>query len=232
MFSIFKSKETSTNQTTTNARAPRGIRNCNPGNIEFNDDNTWQGMSGHDGRFAIFTAPKWGIRAMAVTLINYQRKHKLNSIKELINRWAPSTENSTHTYIDAVSSRVGVDAETAIDLTNPQIMRPLLQAMIHVECGQQPYADHEFDEAMQLAGMDVKRHLEVKPLAKSRTMRGVAIGIAGTALAFVFENQDMIISIATVISPGTAFFLSKALTIGGLIYAGYARLDDNRKAVK
>ena len=39
---------------TTPKRVPRGIRNNNPGNIEFNEANPWSGSAGHDGRFIKF----------------------------------------------------------------------------------------------------------------------------------------------------------------------------------
>lgn len=55
---------------------PRGIRNNNPGNIDFNSRNNWQGQLGVEtgGRFAIFDTPENGIRALGKLLINYRGK--------------------------------------------------------------------------------------------------------------------------------------------------------------
>ncbi|WP_409260545.1 hypothetical protein [Pseudomonas putida] len=55
---------------------PRDVRNNNPGNIDFNPRNDWQGQIGKepDGRFAIFDTPESGIRALGKLLINYRGK--------------------------------------------------------------------------------------------------------------------------------------------------------------
>ena len=58
----------------TTAIKPRGIRNNNPGNIECGSP--WQGLRTQkertDNRFAQFTDPVFGIRALACVLITYQ----------------------------------------------------------------------------------------------------------------------------------------------------------------
>lgn len=66
----------------------RGIRNNNPGNIEFNDNNSWQGQTGSDGRFAKFETPEHGIRALGRNLLSYG-KQGYDTPAEIIGRWAP-----------------------------------------------------------------------------------------------------------------------------------------------
>ncbi|MGL5156229.1 MAG: hypothetical protein ACRC9G_08020, partial [Aeromonas veronii] len=85
---------------------PRGIRRNNPGNIEWGSP--WQGLAKPEDypadRFAAFISPVWGIRAIAITLITYQDKRKANdgsridSVREVVERWAPSFENNTQAY--------------------------------------------------------------------------------------------------------------------------------------
>ncbi len=90
---------------------PRGIRNRNPGNIDFNPLNDWVGQLGlEEGvanpRFARFDSPENGIRALGKLLINYRGKdgmpgvggRGIDTVLETINRWAPSTENDTQAY--------------------------------------------------------------------------------------------------------------------------------------
>ena len=69
---------------------PRGIRNHNPGNLRKSND-PWQGLAPDqtDPDFLQFESSKWGIRALARTLIAYQDKIGLRSIKSIIYRWAP-----------------------------------------------------------------------------------------------------------------------------------------------
>jgi hypothetical protein len=71
----------------------RGIRNNNPGNIRYTGT-PWQGLDEpkSDGQFCRFANPCWGIRAIARTLITYQDKHGLNSVYQMIARWAPPVE--------------------------------------------------------------------------------------------------------------------------------------------
>ena len=73
-------------------RLPRGIRNRNPGNIRKSGDR-WKGLAPlqSDPAFFIFETPLWGIRAMATILRNYQRRHGLKSLVQIIGRWAPPT---------------------------------------------------------------------------------------------------------------------------------------------
>ena len=70
--------------------ATRGIRNHNPGNLRRSAD-PWQGLAPEqtDKDFFQFTSAKWGIRALARTLIAYQDKVGLKNIKQMIGRWAP-----------------------------------------------------------------------------------------------------------------------------------------------
>lgn len=90
--------------------SPRGIRNFNPGNIRHVKGTRWQGMSANqnDPAFVQFTGAQWGIRALARTLITYQDKHQLRTIRQIIGRWAPPNENNTESYIRQVATRVGV----------------------------------------------------------------------------------------------------------------------------
>lgn len=76
---------------------PRGIRNFNSGNIRHVKGTRWQGMSANqnDTAFVQFTGPQWGIRAIARTLITYQDKHGLRTIRQIIGRWAPPNENNS-----------------------------------------------------------------------------------------------------------------------------------------
>jgi len=71
---------------------PRGIRNNNPGNIEWGE--RWQGLDelrpDRDPRFAQFISPEDGIRALAKTLQTYQKKHGISTIEGIISRLAPT----------------------------------------------------------------------------------------------------------------------------------------------
>ena len=90
-------------------KTPRGIRNCNPGNIRLTTDK-WQGLRPMqtDKEFFQFTEMKWGYRALIRTLQNSRRVHGCYTITDFITRWAPSSENNTLAYIKSVCSQLGV----------------------------------------------------------------------------------------------------------------------------
>lgn len=114
----------------------RGIRNNNPLNIRKSSD-VWEGAIGDDGEFVQFEAPEKGIRAAARILKTYRDKHGLISVAQIITRWAPPVENDTTSYIDHVSSFVGLGRN---DTLNEFDYPLLIAAMIKHESGQQPYS--------------------------------------------------------------------------------------------
>ena len=140
---------------------PRGIRNHNPGNIRHVKGTRWQGMSANqnDADFVQFIYPRWGVRAIARTLVTYQDKHSLRTIRKIIGRWAPPNENNTESYVRQVAIRVGVSPDGRIDVYDYKIMRALVEAIIRHENGAGPlpesawYGDALINEGLQLAGI-------------------------------------------------------------------------------
>ena len=128
----------------------RGIRNNNPGNLRETRDE-WNGLDSprSDGEFFRFVNPVFGIRAMAITLKNYQRLHGLDTIRALINRYAPGVENDTESYISSVAGRTGIPADQPINVAD--LIEPLVRAVIIHENGVNPYSDFEINEGLRLA---------------------------------------------------------------------------------
>lgn len=116
----------------------RGLRNNNPLNIEkTKGGKPWQGeiVPSKDSRFAQFRTIAYGYRAAFKLLNNYQRNYGLDTIRKMINRWAPSNENHTDAYIRTVAERSGVPADSRITTTNRDVMVPVVAAMSYVENG-------------------------------------------------------------------------------------------------
>ena len=124
-------------------KLPRGIRNNNPGNIRHGD--RWLGLTEKqtDSAFCQFTEPKWGLRALAILLRNYKRKHGIDTTRWIISRYAPANENDTIAYIRSVCKAIGCEPDDKLDLESEVILLPLMRAIIHHENGQQPYSDDE-----------------------------------------------------------------------------------------
>lgn len=102
----------------------RGICNNNPGNLELNPANKWDGMSRiqNDGRFVQFIAMPYGLRALIKTLMTYHRKG-FNTVAKIINRWAPNHENPTDDYVRFVAASAGLDPDAVIDPDSDELVR-------------------------------------------------------------------------------------------------------------
>ena len=128
---------------------PRGIRNHNPGNLRHGSP--WQGRRPlqTDPEFVQFVGPEWGIRAMVRTLRTYRDAHGLDSVRQIISRWAPPTENATDAYVEHVARVLGVHPDEPIDLEAR--LRPLLLTIIRHENGVVPYPPRVIDQGIALA---------------------------------------------------------------------------------
>ena len=116
-------------------KIPRGIRNNNPLNLRVG--NNWKGEVANpsDHTFEQFTEMKWGVRAAFIVLRNYIVRHKCNTIRKIIPRWAPANENNTLAYIATVSQRANIQPDEPISFDNTCQMIALLLAMCFVENG-------------------------------------------------------------------------------------------------
>jgi hypothetical protein len=123
------------------ANLTRGERNNNPGNIR-KSATVWQGQAPaqSDPAFVVFTDPVSGIRALAKTLLNYQKLYGLNTITQIISRWAPPTENNTGAYISAVADSMGANGNDELNLNDPQTLESLTAAIIQHENGRISYS--------------------------------------------------------------------------------------------
>lgn len=114
----------------------RGYRNNNPGNIRINGDK-FQGevIPSQDKEFKQFESMAYGYRAIFKILRNYQTNYKLNTIRQMISRWAPKKENDTANYISVVSEISGIPADDPIRTDNREMMIRIVAAMSRVENG-------------------------------------------------------------------------------------------------
>lgn len=132
--------------------APLGIRNNNPGNLR-----SW-GDTPTRGGFAVFQTAAQGISAMAGNLLSYA-KRGLNTVAQIIGRWAPPGENNTAAYIAAVAKKLGVGANQALDLFNSDTLQKLVAAIIGHENGYNPYS-----QQMIAAGVNSRLAMAGAPL--------------------------------------------------------------------
>ena len=104
---------------------PFNIRQANQGFV---------GESGEESGFVSFDDPMYGVRAADRVLSTYGRDYGINSIRGLLNRYAPpEDDNDTESYISYVSNKLGVDPDAEIDLSNPEIRSQVLSPIAMFE---------------------------------------------------------------------------------------------------
>jgi hypothetical protein len=115
------------------SEAPRGIRNRNPGNLEFRGQAGATQEAG-GGRFAVFGTMQEGIAALEKQLESYIGSGT-NTIQSIITKYAPSFENDTTGYISKVAKELGVAADKALNPSDAATMMGLMKAITNVEVG-------------------------------------------------------------------------------------------------
>lgn len=119
-------------------RETRGYRNNNPCNIRISTDK-FQGevQPSGDKEFKQFETMAYGYRASFRILKTYINNYKCDTIRKIISRWAPKSENHTENYIRVVSERSGIPENDIVYPDNREMMIRIVAAMSYVENGRE-----------------------------------------------------------------------------------------------
>lgn len=114
---------------------PRGFRNNNPLNIRIG--NTWYGEVENptDKDFEQFQNMAFGLRAGFVLMDRYMNRYGLVTIRDIISRWAPTSENHTTKYIEFVSNKSGIGQLETLRFDNKVALCKMVAAMVIYENG-------------------------------------------------------------------------------------------------
>lgn len=77
--------------------------------------------------------------ADAALLRSYAQRG-IDSVRAIISKYAPANENDTAAYIATVAKRLGVSADTHLNLNDPKILAGIEQAIVQFENGKNPYS--------------------------------------------------------------------------------------------
>ncbi|WP_413535069.1 hypothetical protein [Rahnella inusitata] len=126
----------------------RGIRNNNPGNLRVAPN-----AVGSDGSFAVFDKAEDGLAAMSRQLQLYGDRGN-NTPYGIVHTYAPSSENNTQAYINAITSDTGFGEHEQLDLNDPAVLKRMMTAMIRHENGSQPYSEKDIDSGINASMTD------------------------------------------------------------------------------
>jgi|SRR5882672_1141371 len=130
---------------------PLGLRNNNPG--DFRTGIAWQGITGQQNGFLTFSDVTYGLRALALDLINNISKEGYDSIRKFITKFAPPSENDTAGYISFVGQETGIDPDTQLGIDSDTI-HSLMRAIMDKEIGRDYSAlvgDDLIDQGISMA---------------------------------------------------------------------------------
>lgn len=227
---------------------PRGVRNNNPGNIDYNKNNAWQGRlprnTSVEDRFERFVSPEYGIRALARVLITYQDKHGLATVRDIIGRWAPPTENNSGAYIDRVAQALKTGAMDRVDVHEYWTMKALVVAIIAHENSGYAYPDAVVDAGLALAGVQppgaVVTVEQKKPLLREtgtweRILQGSGALLTAEGVRSLKENVDAAKSLkesVASVEPSFALYVGFALLVVALVVGVYRIVQKQRSLSK
>jgi len=97
-----------------------------------------------------------GIKAIDDNLKAYGSKHGINTIRGVISRWAPPSDNNdTEAYIRNVSQKTGIKPDDKIDLSNPVIRHILSGPIILQEKGAKSFLQKTDQQPNQQQGQQI-----------------------------------------------------------------------------
>ena len=100
--------------------------------------NYWKGQVGVDRHgHAIFKSPEWSLRAGAIVLRNYARRHKLNTIEGIVKRFSTCNHEE---YISFLCRRLGLKPNEPFNVVAR--IPELLPAMVRFESGASVKPEH------------------------------------------------------------------------------------------
>lgn len=110
-------------------KVTRGVRNNNPGNLNFAGQAGATMESGPKGRFAKFETMEAGLGALARQLKRYESRG-IDSIRKIVNTYAPESDgNNTGAYMQSLSRSMGVGVNDTLDLSDGKQLRALVKGI-------------------------------------------------------------------------------------------------------
>lgn len=137
---------------------PRSVRANNPGNIRIGTK--WVGLmdpaamtpeQAAEHEFCVFETSAKGFRAMATIIRNYKKLHHVLTLRGVIGRWAPPTENNTGAYLNDVCNRIQKGPDDPFDFEDDQAMMALCKAIAIHEGGGWFFSDFDLQTGIRQA---------------------------------------------------------------------------------
>lgn len=140
--------------------APRGIRNNNPGNLNYVGQAGATLEGGEGGRFAVFESMQHGVAALYKQLQLYF-KRGINTLSSIVKTYAPASDNNNvDAYISALTKATGKGANEVLDSGDTATIARLMKGIVDHENGKGYISSSDIMGGIQLgAGSSASRNM-------------------------------------------------------------------------
>ncbi|MBC0853897.1 hypothetical protein [Pantoea stewartii] len=133
--------------------APRGIRNNNPGNLNYARQDGATKEAGENGRFAVFSSMRDGISALHRQIQLYLQRG-VNTIDSIVNKYAPSSDgNNVQAYIQQLVGATGKGANETLSGDDQGTVFKLIRGIINHENGKGYVSDQDILGGIQVGSV-------------------------------------------------------------------------------
>lgn len=133
--------------------APRGIRNNNPGNLNFAGQSGATKEGGENGRFAVFDSMRDGIAALHRQIKLYVGRG-VDTVEKIVNKYAPAEDNNNvSAYIKQLTGATGMRPDEKIDTDNQETVFNLIRGIINHENGKGYVSDQDILGGIQVGSV-------------------------------------------------------------------------------
>lgn len=140
--------------------APRGIRNNNPGNLNYAGQAGATMEGGEGGRFAVFESMQHGVAALYKQLQLYF-KRGINTLSSIVKTYAPASDNNNvDAYISSLTKATGKGANEVLDSGDTATIARLMKGIVDHENGKGYISSSDIMGGIQLgAGSSASRNM-------------------------------------------------------------------------
>jgi hypothetical protein len=133
--------------------SPRGIRNNNPGNLNYAGQEGATKEGGENGRFAVFSSMRDGISALHRQIQLYLQRG-VNTIESIVNKYAPSSDgNNVQSYIQQLVGATGKGANETLSGDDQGMVFKLIRGIINHENGKGYVSDQDILGGIQVGSV-------------------------------------------------------------------------------
>lgn len=149
---------------------PRGIRNNNPGNLNFAGQAGATKEGGENGRFAVFESMRDGISALYRQIQLYFSRG-VNTIESVVNKYAPADDNNNvQAYIKQLVGATGKQADEKLSGEDTETVFKLIRGIINHENGKGYVSDQDILSGIQVGSTATvmrQQTMQQQPSAKT-----------------------------------------------------------------